>query len=126
MSILKWQTYRRFVMNSPDMFKTNTFSDPSGARLLICIEQPIRIERKWLADGEITSFFHNFWRFCALDHWGGRAMEQITKHPGLNSKTEMFHELLSSSARAACSSLYTELAVPTAVCHDESHHPISN
>ena len=61
-------------MNRIKMFKTNTFSDPSGAILLILIEYPIRVKREWLTDGEITSFLDDFWRFRALDHVKGSKM----------------------------------------------------
>jgi hypothetical protein len=55
-------------MNRIKIFKTNTFSDPSSAILLILIEYPIWVKREWLVDCEITSVLDDVWRFRALNH----------------------------------------------------------
>lgn len=55
-------------MNGIKMFRTDTLSDPRRAILLIVLEHPVRVERKWLADGEVTSILNDIWRFWALNH----------------------------------------------------------
>lgn len=67
-------------MDRVKMFKTNTFSDPSGAIALILLEYPIRVEREWLADCEITSILDDIWRFRALNHgWSTMGSKVVDK-----------------------------------------------